>query len=168
MLIGMNINAYAQDNDIKLGGALVLSSGALGFDEIDNNIGLRAEVLYPVNEKIRLVGDFTFFFPKESGNVQATVLGVNFNGHYQLYSEDKLNVYGLGGINIAILSIDFPNQDGNDLGGLDDSTSEFGLNLGAGAEYALDFGNLFGELKFAGVGGNADQLVFGLGVRFNI
>jgi opacity protein-like surface antigen len=48
------------------------------------------------------------------------------------------------------------------------SGSESGLNLGAGAEYKVNFGTIFGELKLAGIAGDADQLVFGAGVRINL
>lgn len=47
------------------------------------------------------------------------------------------------------------------------SNSETGLNLGIGAEYKVSFGSVFGELTYAGVGGEADQLVLGAGVRYN-
>lgn len=47
------------------------------------------------------------------------------------------------------------------------TNSETGLNLGIGAEYKLSFGAVFGELKLAGVGGDADQMVLGAGVRYN-
>lgn len=47
------------------------------------------------------------------------------------------------------------------------SSSETGLNLGIGAEYKISFGSIFGELTYAGVGGDADQLVLGAGVRYN-
>ncbi len=48
------------------------------------------------------------------------------------------------------------------------SGSETGLNLGAGAEYKVSFGTVFCELKLAGLAGDADQLVFGAGVRINL
>jgi hypothetical protein len=47
------------------------------------------------------------------------------------------------------------------------SGSETGLNIGAGGEYKVGFGSVFAELKLAGIGGNADQLVFGAGVRYD-
>lgn len=47
------------------------------------------------------------------------------------------------------------------------SASETGLNLGIGGEYKISFGSVFGELKYAGIGGDADQLVLGAGVRYS-
>ena len=47
----------------------------------------------------------------------------------------------------------------------DSSETEIGLNLGTGGEYALDFGSIFSELKWAGVGSDADQYVISAGVR---
>ncbi|TVP98335.1 MAG: hypothetical protein EA359_18435 [Balneolaceae bacterium] len=47
------------------------------------------------------------------------------------------------------------------------SGSETGLNIGIGGEYKVGFGSVFAELKFAGLGGNADQLVLGAGLRYD-
>ncbi len=47
------------------------------------------------------------------------------------------------------------------------SGSETGLNVGVGGEFKLSFGSAFAEIKYAGIGGNADQLVFGAGVRYH-
>lgn len=47
------------------------------------------------------------------------------------------------------------------------SDSETGLNLGIGGEYKMSFGSVFSELKYAGIGGAADQFVFGAGVRYD-
>jgi hypothetical protein len=44
------------------------------------------------------------------------------------------------------------------------SDSEIGLNIGIGGETRLDFGSLFGEVKY--VLGNWDQLVLTAGLRF--
>ena len=47
------------------------------------------------------------------------------------------------------------------------SDSETGLNLGIGGEYKVSFGSVFSELKYAGIAGAADQIVFGAGVRYD-
>jgi hypothetical protein len=41
------------------------------------------------------------------------------------------------------------------------------LNLGIGGEYKVSFGSVFSELKYAGIAGAADQIVFGAGVRYD-
>ncbi|MDZ7660167.1 outer membrane beta-barrel protein [Fodinibius sp.] len=157
-----------QAQDLKIGVGLVFGTGVFEFDDLDNDLGLRFEGLYTINEEFRATADFTYFFPKSEGDVDVSLIGININGNYIFYSEDELMAYGLAGINIGIVTVDTPQQTVPGFGtfGGSDSESEFGLNLGAGIEYALDFANLFSELKFGGLGGDADQLVFAAGVRF--
>jgi len=160
ILFGNN-TLYAQSGDLKLGGGLVLSTGAVdNGGDLDNTIGLKVDGVYEIDENWRAGGDFTFYFPDEEGNTDLTVWELNFNAHYIFYQENDLMAYGIGGLNITSINID--TQFG------DNSESEFGLNLGGGIEYPLDFANLFGELKFGGIGGDADQFVFGAGLRFPV
>lgn len=145
--------------NIKLGVGLAFGSG-VGSGSLDNDLGLRVDGYYPVDPQIRVGGDFTFYFPKSEGGVDFTVWELNFNGNYIFLEEDGLTLYGLAGINITGLSASFDGDSSSD--------TEIGLNLGGGAEYPLDFADLFGEIKFGGIGGDADQFVLGAGLRFNI
>ena len=139
---------------------MALGSGIGGFgSSLDNDIGLRADAYYAFTPVIRGGGDFTFYFPKSSGGVDMTVWELNLNGHYIFLQEEEFLVYGLGGLNITGISISSDN--------FSDSDSEVGLNLGAGVEYGLDFADFFGELKLGGLGGDADQIVLGAGLRFS-
>jgi opacity protein-like surface antigen len=168
LLLSFNIHAQAQD--LKLGGGLVLGTGVFEFDDLDNDFGLRAEGIYSVNEKVRTSADITFFFPKSEGNIDVSLLGVNLNAHYIFYNEDAITAYGLGGLNIAIINVDTPSQTVPGFGtfGGSDSETEVALNLGGGVEYMLDFAELFGEIKFGGLAGDADQFVLAAGLRFGI
>lgn len=148
-----NTNALAQ-SDAKVGGGLIYGS------EIEN-LGLRLDGYYPINEKFRAGAALGYFFPEDVVGGDITWFEIDFNGNYIFYSEEEMDFYGLAGLNFLIASFN-PDQ------GDSDSDSELGLNLGAGIEYHVDFGSIFGELKFAGVGGDADQLVLGAGVRFGI
>ncbi|MDZ7693888.1 MAG: outer membrane beta-barrel protein [Balneolaceae bacterium] len=171
LLFGMvllnNSNAFAQ-NDLKLGGGLVFGSGVFDFDELDNDLGIKVDGVYSFNEEFRGNADLVFFFPKSEGNVDVSLFSINLNGNYIFLSEEELTAYGLAGINIAIIKVDTEQSFGGQTFGGSNSESELGLNLGAGVEYGLDFADLFGELKFAGLGGDADQLVIGAGLRFAI
>lgn len=162
------IEGSVQEGDIKIGAGLAFGSG-VGFASLDNDLGIRVDGYYAITPEIRAGGDFTFYFPKSEGEVDVTVWELNFNGNYIFMDEDGLILYGLGGINITGISVDSPSTTigGQTFGG-SSSDSEFGLNLGGGAEYALDFADLFGELKFGGLGGDADQFVLGVGLRFPI
>ena len=160
--------AQTEEEDIVLGAGLTFGSG-VGAAGLDNDLGIRVDGYYTVTPEIRAGADFTFYFPASEGDVDLTVWELNFNGNYIFLEEDGLMVYGIGGINITGLTVDTPEQSfgGQTFGG-SSSISEFDLNLGEGAEYALDFANLFGELKLGGLGGDADQFVLGAGLRFPI
>ncbi|MDR8393935.1 porin family protein [Aliifodinibius sp. S!AR15-10] len=155
--------AYAQSDDIKIGGGIILGTGVSGIDQVDNNFGLKVDGIYTINEEFRAGADFGFYFPHEESGFKQTVWELNFNGNYIFHNQDALLLYGLGGINITNISFDQSNNQGFNVSGSD---SEFGLNIGGGLEYGLDFGDLFAELKY--VLSDADQLVLGTGVRFDI
>ena len=150
-----------------MGAGLVFGSG-VGFGSLDNDLGVRVDGYYAFTPVIRAGGDFTFYFPKSEGDVDATVWELNFNGQYVFLDDDGLIVYALGGLNITGLSIDTPSVTvgGQTFGG-SSSETEIGLNLGGGLEYNLDFADLFAELKLGGLGGDADQFVLGAGLRFS-
>jgi opacity protein-like surface antigen len=155
--------AYAQSDNIKIGGGIILGTGVSGIDQVDNNFGLKVDGIYTINEEFRAGADFGFYFPHEENGFKQTVWELNFNGNYVFHNQDALLLYGLGGINITNISFDQSNNQGFNISGSD---SEFGLNVGGGLEYGLDFGDLFAELKY--VLSDADQLVLGAGVRFGI
>lgn len=145
---------------VKAGAGLMYGS------EIEQ-VGLRGDAVYQINDEFRIVGDLGFYFPDKTdfgGGDEMTVRWWELNGNvnYIFYSDEEQNLmaYGLGGLNFLNISVK------SDIGGSTstNSDSEVGLNLGAGIEYGLDFADLFGELKF--VVGDADQLNLGAGLRF--
>lgn len=169
-------NAYAQaetngqgsvqEGDFKAGVGLVFGTG-IGFGGLDNDLGIRADGYYAFTDVIRGGGDFTFYFPKSEGPAEITVWELNLNGHYIFKDDDGLVLYGLGGINITGFSFESTFNFAGFTETTSSSDSEFGLNLGGGVEYALDFADLFAEAKLGGLGGNANQFVLGAGLRFS-
>lgn len=154
-----SLNGFAQQGNISLGGGLMYGSGvAEGPSSINNDIGLKVDGYYAITNDIRVGAGFGYFFPKSEGGGDFTVTEFNINGHYLFMNELQYNVYGLAGLNFASFKVESQ--------GFSASSSETGLNIGVGGEYAVGFGNLFGELKYAGLGGDADELVLGAGVRF--
>lgn len=151
--------SYAQD-----GGSQISVGGGLSYGEQIDKIGIKADGYYSITEEIRVGADLVYYFPDKvtilGTEITTNYFAININGNYIFYDEDQFMAYGLAGLNILSIS--------SEAGGTSSSTSEAGLNLGAGGEYALDFGNIFAELKFAGIGGDADQFVVGAGVRFPI
>lgn len=166
LVLAFSTNGFAQTDELEIGGGLVLSTGALNDfasnSSVDNTFGLKIDGAYAFDEQWRGAADFTFYFPEKESGVKVTVWELNFNAHYLITEENDLKIYGLGGLNITNVDIDI---DGSTAG---NSESEFGLNLGGGLQYPVDFADVFGELKFAGIGGDADQLVFTAGLRFDI
>lgn len=151
LLVTVNTTGFAQEGRIQVGPGL-----AYGGDVED--LGISVDGYYTINEEFRAGAGFTYYFSESDINQYA----FDLNGNYIFHDEEELMAYAIAGLNI------FAWDQETDVEGIDDSNSELGLNLGAGLEYAVDFGSLFGELKFAGLGGDADQIVLGAGVRFDI
>jgi opacity protein-like surface antigen len=158
LMLTFNTTSFAQEGRIQIGPSLVYGT------EIEQP-GIAVDGYYTINEQFRAGLGLTYFFPNDFAGGEVKWFGIDINGNYIFYNEDQLMAYGLAGINIISASVDF---DGAVEGSGTNTNSETGLNLGAGVEYALDFGNLFGELKFGGIGGDANQIVIGAGVRFDI
>jgi hypothetical protein len=152
MVLISNSNSFAQENETKIGVGLIYGS------EIES-LGIRADGYHRVNEDFRVGGALGYFFPTDVTGGEITWFEIDLNGNYIFYEEEEWTIYGLAGLNILIATID------PDVGD-SDTNSEIGLNIGGGLEYLVNFGAVFGELKFAGLGGDADQLVLGGGIRF--
>lgn len=148
MMFMFNSNSYAQESsDFKVGGGIIYGT------EVEA-IGIQAGGKYAFTPEISGAADFAIYFPDNYDWWE-----LNANAHYHFFDEDNIKVYGLGGLNYATLSVDF-----GDFGSA--SNSELGLNLGGGAEFAVDFADIYTELKY--VLGNADQLALSAGLRFDI
>ncbi len=140
-------NTSAQAQDIKAGGGLAYGS------EVEA-IGVQVSGVYDITEEVSGAADFIIFFPDGYDFWE-----LNLNAHYGFYAEDNVRVYGLAGLNYATTKVDLIPSGSR-------SNSELGLNLGGGAEFGLDFANLYSELKY--VLGDADQLAISAGLRFPI
>lgn len=159
-----DVSAQTVKGDIKVGAGLVFGSG-VGFDELDNDFGIRVDGSYMFTEEFRGAADFTYYFPKTEGGGKVTVWELNFNGHYLFINDEDMNVYGLAGINVTGIKTKF---DSNGFGSFSASDSEIGLNIGGGAEFDVDFAMLFVEAKLGGIGHDANQFVLGAGLRLPI
>lgn len=144
----------SQAQDVDLGAGLIYGS------EIEN-VGLQARADVGLSDSWRLAPAFNFFFPKEIGNVDFTWFAINLDANYIIPVEsDVVSLYGIGGLNIAFLTVDDPVVDFDD-----DTNTELGLNLGIGAEFNIESSvTPFFELKY--VIGDADQAVLAAGVKF--
>jgi hypothetical protein len=146
--------------------AQFLLGGGLVFGSDIESLGIQANGNYVINEEngIRLAGDITFYFPDDAPGVDLSLFTINGNGHYIFTTTESLLAYALAGLNLAIVSVETDiNVPGFDASFTD---TEIGLNLGAGVEYEVNFGYLYGEAKI--VVGGFDQLVLGGGIRVPI
>jgi len=143
-------SALAQAGQIKLGAGLLYGTEVEG-------IGIQGNGLYEITPEIDIAASVNIFFPGESDTDPDSWWSVNGDVHYNVYSSDQLSkLYGLAGLNITTISVDTP------FGSADEG--EIGLNLGVGASFDVNFGSIFGEIKY--VISDFDQLVVGAGVRF--
>src|SRR5699024_9981666 len=136
-----NTQSFAQTQQ----GQIEIGPG-LAYGGKSGDLGISVDDYYRINENFRSGAALTYLF---SENI-ISYLSIAFNRIYIFYDEDQLIAYSNARLDIFIWSIDIH----SDIA--DASGSELGVNLGAGLEYTLDFGNLFGVLKFAGIAGNYD------------
>ncbi len=186
------IQGIAQNGDSE--GSGFSAGGGLFYGFEAEQAGVRLDGVYTFTEEARAAIDFGLYFPETTDFVKVNRFEFNVNGHYIFLIKEEIQVYGLAGINYFRFSSELtgvPNLPGTDFfmqaspidGGTpvaqhqitsnfssssNISSSETGLNLGIGGEYDVNFGVIFGELRYSGIGGNADQLVFGAGVRISI
>lgn len=174
-LIGMG-SAFAQKGEQRVG--LNLNYGT----EI-SNVGLGAKYQYGITDAIRLEGSFDYFFKKDG----ASMWDINVNAHYLFPFAEKFAVYPLVGLTYANCKVSggwsndaFSSeeiQDMIDAGIIEDASevagesesaheSKFGVNLGAGVQYAINdrWGVNF-EVKYQLIS-DFDQAVFGIGATY--
>ncbi len=138
---------------VPASGQVSLGVGLCYGSEVEEP-GLDLRVLQMFSREVRGALDFEYFFTG-SGTSFWTL---DANVHY-IFTENRRagqRIYGIAGLQYARQSVDIG------LGTASDS--EIGLNIGIGGETRLDFGSLFGEVKY--VLGNWDQLVLTAGLRF--
>ena len=146
--------------------AQMFLGGGLVYGADIESLGLQANGHLVVNEenKLRIGADITYYFPKKTdtafGDITTNIFAIDVNGHYMFVTSEELIMYAIGGLNLAIVSLDLP---GGTSTFVDNSGSDLGINLGGGLEFALPFGRFYAELKYT-VGG-FDQLEIGAGVR---
>lgn len=130
------------------------------------NIGIGANAEFPIAENLTISPSLIYYFPKEEFGIKWSWFEVNGNANYYFVNEDNIGVYALGGLNYSSIKVSYDESLG--FGGSSSaSDGEFGLNLGAGANFDLG-GSItpFAELKYVII--NGGQLVAGAGVKFSL
>lgn len=156
MPVGSFVDAMPLEGDQSIGGGVIYGS------EIEK-LGLQLMYYYFMTTSIALGGDVSFFFPEKTEFVGSsftqTLITLNVMAHYVLYTSVIMRAYALAGLNYALFRF---KSEGTGFDG-SDTSSELGLNLGGGIEYALASGFLFLELKY--IISEFDQLVLAIGYR---
>ncbi|MEM8489120.1 MAG: hypothetical protein AAF564_26475 [Bacteroidota bacterium] len=156
MPINGAVDAMPLEGESSIGGGLVYGS------EIEK-LGLQLMYYYFMTTSIALGGDVSFFFPEKTefigSSFTQTLITLNVVAHYVFYTSVIMRAYGLAGLNYALFRF---KSEGTGFDG-SDTSSELGLNIGGGIEYALATGFLFLELKY--ILSEFDQLVLAIGYR---
>lgn len=145
----------------------------LGYGTEISNLGIGAKFQYGITDAIRAEASFDYFLKKD----YLSMWDGNLNAHYLFPVADKFKVYPLAGLTYTSWKIDGFDW-GIDLGDwadyLDDedmdsgssTTGKFGINLGAGAEYAIsDKLSVNFEAKYQLIS-DFNQVVFSVGLSY--
>lgn len=129
----------------------------------DTDLGLGAKAKFDLNDQFKISPSFIFLASESEetvlGKVSSTIFEINGDVHYAFSDNGNVMFYGLGGLNIVSVSAK--------VFGVSASTTDIGLNLGAGGEFVVgDKFNAFAEAKF-GLGG-AEQLLISAGIYFTL
>jgi outer membrane immunogenic protein len=132
--------------------------GFLGYGAEIESLGIGVNGEFDLSQKLTLSPSFIFFFP----NDDFTWIDLNGNLNYYFLNEG-VDLYGLVGLNLAIVS-----YNGNNQVVEDNTDSELGLNFGFGANF--DVGQKFepfAEMKYAALS-DFDQFSIIFGLKFRL
>lgn len=154
-------------------GEVIVGAG-VGYGSEIEMPGLQLGGYYAFSGKLtnlRIGGDVDGFLPNSDrgvgGEGKVTWFDLNANAQYLipgLPEDSPFAVYGLAGLNFAIVHASFTYDEGVNQRDLAETEVEPGLNLGAGAEYDIQFAAAYVEAKY--VVSQANQFVAFLGLRF--
>lgn len=146
----------AQDNNFLAGIGVAYGSDI-------SSIGFSAKGVYLINDQWEAGASFTYFLPKTTLGFDLNWYSFDVDAHYVFSSENKTTFYGLGGINVLMVST--PSYSFGGYSTPSGSDTNFGLNLGAGTRYGLsDSLSLVGEAKYTIASGGYFQI--GAGILF--
>ncbi|HNU59003.1 MAG TPA: outer membrane beta-barrel protein [Aquaticitalea sp.] len=140
--------------------------GLLAYGTEIKNLGIGANAEFPVIEKLTISPSFIFYLPKKETGIKINWFEVNANANYYFLQEEKVEVYGLAGLNYSSVKVKYA-EELSFLGDFSASDGRIGLNLGGGANFNIGSSiTPFAELKYVIIDGG--QLVIAGGVKFNI
>lgn len=134
---------------------------AYGTGDGFSNMGIGAKFQWNVIDKLRLEPSFTYFLKKD----YISMWDINANVHYQFVLGDVVNLYPLAGLSVMGVKA---SVDLGEYGSASASDTEFGFNLGAGADFNLSERLVLNvEAKYK-IGGNWSRFIalVGIGYKF--
>ncbi len=161
----------------KIGGGITLATGIAWNNEDtikSHRVGIPAitvKGIYEISVPIHIEPSFTWFIPrvtKISPDSKQVVSGmmVDLNGHYVFNSLDRIEIYGLAGLNVTFLGMKWVSTFNSVTTKTREHDNAFGMNLGAGTYIKLtEQFDLFGEAKYVLY---KDQFMFNVGVLINL
>ena len=166
------INKISGQNSLqstKLGAGISFGTGFEYHHVHTGNPGIRIIGIRNFNESFQISAAVSFFLPEKEdfydGTRSSTLLMVEMEGQYFIFSRDEFLFYALGGLSTAVLISNYKGES-PDLY-LDYSDQAIGFNLGAGVNLSFNKTvNFFGEMKY--VVSTYNQLIASVGVLMNI
>jgi outer membrane protein X len=155
VLLGIILAAFSLGISAQTGSKAIMPK--LGYQTEFKRLGLGVEGRYFLTNNIRLAPGVTVLFPKD----RVTGLDVDVNVHYVFPIQGGLAFYPfIGG---AMLNNRWSPKEGDSV-----STTDFGFNIGAGAQYDVtDNGYVNFEFKYTFVeGSDPAYFMLGYGIRF--
>lgn len=158
--------ANAQEKGDMAAGANVVFGSGDGL----SNFGIGAKFQYNVTNPLRLEGSFTYFMPKEYGlgTTKLNMWDFSANAQWLFAVADKIKVYPLAGLGVlgTKAKVDLDMGELGDYGNHSASATEFGLNIGGGADFRIADATLLNiEAKYK-IGSNWSRLMLSAGVAF--
>jgi opacity protein-like surface antigen len=149
------VTANAQQKGDMAWGVQGAFTSLEGYPDNVSFIGLGAKFRYNVTNPIRLEGAFTYFLPKD----EMSLWDFSADAQWLFPVSDKITLYPAAGLGIYGVKID--------MGGFGNASgSEFGLNLGGGADFRISEKTaITTQLKY---GTAIDRIVLSAGVAFNL
>ena len=132
-----------------------LVGGGLGYGTNIEELAIQVGAIIDIDSPVDIAPDFKYYLAGEF----VTFWELNANVHYALTQNKGTNFYLLGGLNYATQSVEVPF-----FGSV--SSSEIGLNVGAGAKFDLGSFYILPEVKY--VLSSFDQLVISASAMFPI
>jgi hypothetical protein len=149
-------------------GASTAVHAGIAYSTHVEDIGVMAGGYFPIMEKIKVGGEFTYYFTDDAGATNFTLWTLDLNGRYAILDggADGPSIDVLAGLNILRWKGEYDfSFVAKGQGGFDGSISatDVGLNAGGIVEYPLGGVSLFGKAH-AVIGGDSSGIVVGSSV----